>query len=465
MSVRRRKKNGKWYLFINWHGRRKAKCVGASRAAAEEVKRKIEARLAMGEFGFWEDPPALTFSEYAERWLQSHVAVHLKPSTAQGYRSLLEARLLPKFGSLPFTQITRNAIRAFLAELVDSGKVRRNTIRNAVACLRSILQHAVEDGILASNPATALGRFNRPQIQDRVPEFLLREEAERFLETAKEFCPDRYPLFLTALRAGLREGELLALQWDDIQFGQSGEDPNRYILVQRNLTHGQFTTPKSGRSRKVDLNVQLREVLIEWRDQLTLRAFEQGKTIIREFVFPSEKGSPLDGSNIYHRDFRPCLEAAGLRPVTFHALRHSFASHLLQSGASLLYVKEQLGHSSIQVTADIYGHLLPSANIAWVDALGSGTSPQQNATQAQPRKNEKLSEGVQVVQNHGAGEGNRTPDLRFTKPLLYRLSYAGSWIQKCSPARCSILPDLRVSILEENRRADAPRQSKLEANL
>jgi integrase len=358
-------------------------------------------------------PPG--FAEYAQRWLESHVALHLKPSTQESYRSLLDSRLIPKFGRIPLSEVTRNKVKAYLAEMVGSGKVRKNTIRNVIACLRAVMQHAVEDGIIGSNPAAGLGRFNKPQLESRRAEFLTREEAQRFLNTAKEFCPDKYPLFLAALRSGLREGELLALKWEDIQLGEKVDDPNRYILVRRNYSHGQFTTPKSHKARKVDLNQELRSELLSWRDKLILRAFEQGQEEIPKFVFPSEAGGPLDGTNLYHRYFRPCLEAAGLRPITFHALGHSFASQLIQNGASLLYVKEQLGHSSIQVTADIYGHLLPSANISWVDSLITKTSPQQSATPAQLPRSRQVVDLAQVVEKNGAGEGNRTPDLRFTK--------------------------------------------------
>ena len=136
---------------------------------------------------------------------------------------------------------------------------------------------------------------------------------------------------------------------------------------------------------------ELRSVLIECRDAAMLKAFERGEDNLLPFVFPSETGGPLDGVNVYHRDLQPCLEAAGIRRVTFHALRHSYASLLIQAGASLAYVKEQMGHSSIQVTVDTYGHLIPGANISWADQLDRPagkpepkTTPQQSATQAQP---------------------------------------------------------------------------------
>jgi integrase len=85
-----------------------------------------------------------------------------------------------------------------------------------------------------------------------------RLETEKFLTAVNEICPEWHPFFLTALRAGLRKGELIALKWGDIQFGESAEDPNRYMLVQRNHSLGRFTSPKSNKSRRVDLSRQLR---------------------------------------------------------------------------------------------------------------------------------------------------------------------------------------------------------------
>ena len=91
-----------------------------------------------------------------------------------------------------------------------------------------------------------------------------------------------------ALRAGLRRGEVVALRWGDIQFGTNDDDPNRYILVQHNYVARQFTTPKSKKSRRVDLSRQLRAVLLELRDKRLLKAFAAGKTsILDDLVFPS----------------------------------------------------------------------------------------------------------------------------------------------------------------------------------
>jgi len=148
--------------------------------------------------------------------------------------------------------------------------------------------------------------------------------------------------------------------------------------------YGKFTTPKSKKSRRVDLSRELRRVLLELRDKRMLEAFMNGKTSIAdELVFPSKAGTVLDPSNLFHYYFLPCLEHAGLRRFRFHDLRHTFGSLLIQDDASLAYVKDQMGHSSIQITLDIYGHLIPGANINWVDGLDRRTTPQQNATQTQ----------------------------------------------------------------------------------
>jgi integrase len=200
-------------------------------------------------------------------------------------------------------------------------------------------------------------------------------------------CPEQYPIFLTALRAGLRRGELVALKWGDIQFGESEKDSNRYILVQRNYVHGKFTTPKSKKTRRVDLSRQLRQTLVEIRDVQLFETYLQGRSSIAdELVFQSEAGTIVDPDNLVARHFIPALDKAGLRKIRFHDLRHTFGSLLIQDGASLTYVKEQMGHSSIQITVDTYGHLIPGADIAWVDRLDSRTSPQPNATQAQPEE-------------------------------------------------------------------------------
>jgi integrase len=418
MSVRVRKKKGAWWVFISHHGRRKAKKVG-TREAAEQVKRELEARLTLGDVGIFQPKKnTVSFSEYARQWLEVHAQAHCKVSTYRSYEQTLRSYLEPQFGSLPFDRVTRNDIKRYLSKLAGSKQYGLGTLRKILATLRAILSEAVEDGVIGSNPALRLGKRVFAGLRKRPVEFLTREEAQQFLESTRAHRPRRYPMFFTALRAGLRLGELIALQWDDIQFGTSAEDPNRYILVRRNYSFGEFTTPKNDKPRRVDMGRELRRVLMDLRDALTLAAFEHGEAAISALVFPSSAGSPLNGVNIYHRDFLPCVQAAGLRRITFHALRHSYASHLIHEGASLAYVRDQMGHSSIQVTVDVYGHLIPGADIAWADKLDAETSRHPSATQRQPGESGMDAEARELLENIGGPGRIRTYDQRIMSPLL-----------------------------------------------
>jgi len=213
------------------------------------------------------------------------------------------------------------------------------------------------------------------------------EEAQKFLSACEEVCPEYHAFFFTALRAGLRKGELIALQWGDLQFGESEADRNRFILVQRNCYMGQFGTHKNHECRRVDMSKQLRMVLSHLKDAAHLRAFMAGRnSIAGDLVFPSEIGTPISPDNIVPRYMEPALEQAGLRRFRFHDLRHTFGSLLIQGGVSPAYVQKQMGHKSIQVTVDVYGHLIPGDNVEWIDTLdaaGIKTTPQTSANQTQ----------------------------------------------------------------------------------
>jgi integrase len=201
----------------------------------------------------------------------------------------------------------------------------KNTLRLIVCALRTVLNAAVEDGLIEKAiPTARIGKFANSEKPARQASAMTRDESEKFLTAVSELYRQWYVLFLTALRAGLRKGELIALKWGDIQFGESPDESNRYILVQRNYAQGRFTTPKSKKSRRVDLSKQLRAALLELRDGRLLTARMASKTSIAdELVFPSQAGTVIKPDNIVPRYMEPALEKAGLRRFRFHDLRHS----------------------------------------------------------------------------------------------------------------------------------------------
>ncbi len=416
MGVKVRKSDGTWYVFIDFNGRRKAKKVG-TRQAAEEVRRELEARLALGDLSCLDKaPPVPTFEAYAEKWLQTDALATCKFSTIDFYRDYQKRYILPKFGPMQLTAITREAIKDTIAELSARG-LARNTIRLAIASLRVVLSAAVEDAILATNPATKVGQFVETEKPERRALAMEPEEVKSFLASAHEFCPEYYPLFLIALRAGLRQGEILGLKWGDFHFGENEDDTDRYIFVQRRWYRGRFSTPKAKKARRVDMSRELRRVLTEFYDQWLLNAHQKGlSSIADDLVFPGKDGFPLRSRRLLDTYFAPVLERAKLRRFRFHDLRHTFGSLLIEEGAPLPYVRDQLGHSSIQITADKYVHLVSSRNVHFIDRLDEKTPPQESASQAQvPAKPERRcspKKRSQVIESKAwceRGESNPHP--------------------------------------------------------
>ena len=421
MGVKVRKRNGKWYVVIDYHGRRKSKCVG-TREAAEKVKREVEARLALGDVGVLKDEKEhalLTFNEYSGKWMKRYAEVECKFSTMYGYRLLLKRHLVPEFGQLALGRVSREHVKDFAARLAGMG-LSRNSVRRVISLLAEILNAALDDGLIDRNPATRILRSRKDKEEKFRPSPLTPEEQTKLLNAARAHSLERYALFLVALRTGLRRGEVVALQWGDIQFGADDADLGKFIEVRRNYVYCRFTTPKSHKSRRVDMSPELHRTLLELRDACLLRAFTEGKpNIAEEFVFPSPSGGVLNPDTMFKDWFLPTLEAAGIRAVRFHDLRHTFGARLIAAGAPLNYVKEQLGHASIQITVDTYGHLIPGVGERYVDRLDAETSPQQSATRTQPERPAREKESPEVVEIVGSGGEDRTPDLGIMRPSLY----------------------------------------------
>jgi len=181
------------------------------------------------------------------------------------------------------------------------------------------------------------------------------------LKAAKEHLPRFYPFLFTAFRTGMRQGELVALEWAAIDWR------GKFIEVGRSYRKGVFSTTKSGKIRRVDMSDQLAAVLTEHRKVLAVAALKAGKPM-QELVFPSTTWTPMDPGHI-RRDFNAVLKKAEMRRIRFHDTRHTFASLLLRKGESPVYVQHQLGHHDISMTVGTYGHLIPGENRQAVNRL------------------------------------------------------------------------------------------------
>ena len=143
----------------------------------------------------------------------------------------------------------------------------------------------------------------------------------------------------------------------------------KFLTVRRNVVHGRINGTKTDKSRRVDISDALLNVLESLKRRRREEWLAKGQNEIPVWVFGNSNGNPPDMQNIKNHYFFKCLEKAKLRRIRFHDLRHTFASLLIQNGEPLAYVKEELGHSSIKMTVDVYGHLVPGANRQAVNRL------------------------------------------------------------------------------------------------
>jgi integrase len=378
------KRRGKWMVdYRDSKGQRHWETKPHKKAAQE--------RLAEILSGNQPEQPleTRTFKEYGEWWLENVARGAIKASSHQEYTAVLRNHVYPTLGSLPFLEIRRPQIRELIAAKKGEG-LDQSTIRNIMAPVRGMFFQAIEDGITEKNPAARIGKLNKGDKDKPKKKIdpLTREEVAVLLNAAREGKYSHwYPILLCACRSGLRQGELIALKGTDIDF------KGRFIHVQRNLSRGKLSTTKNSKNRRVDMSTMLANTLDELLSKRRADALREemrkpaegrrdNATIVNEvmngwlFQTPGVvkknaqviRATRLDPSNL-RKAFNRILVDAGLRRVRFHDLRHTFASLLLQNGESLTYVKDQMGHSSIQITVDIYGHLVPGGNRAAVDKL------------------------------------------------------------------------------------------------
>jgi integrase len=237
---------------------------------------------------------------------------------------------------------------------LDSGLAPR-TVQYIHTTLHKALKDAVADGLVPCNVAAAV-KAPRPKKKEIQP--LSSEQVRAFLEVARG---DRFEtLYVLAITAGLREGELLGLRWDDLDL-EAGTLSVRRSLSETRRGHI-FEAPKNGKGRSIKLTTQAVEALKRHRKaQLEHRIKFAGLWQNHDLVFPSQVGTPMSAKNLTARSFKPLLKRAGLpRKVRLHDLRHTCATLLLKKRVHPKIVQELLGHATISTTIQKYKTLRPS---------------------------------------------------------------------------------------------------------
>ncbi len=425
-----RKRRGKWVAdYRDGAGIRRWNTFETKRAAEDFLD---EERPKTRQ---WTRPavhPNVTIRAYKDRWLKL-IGPTIKARTVASYTQSLVRHILPALGDMPIRQLDRGRIKAFLAEKLTSGLVTvdeagkpqrpeclsRNSVRIIHGTLRSLLNAAIDDRVIVSNPASKLGKqlhlvVPKATRQEQI-KAMTREQRQTFLKTAARVSPRYYPLFAALAGTGMRLGEALGLQWEDVDVLA------REIRIARSFSRGQVETPKSGHGRTVDISQMLAETLTRLEVTRKQEKLKYGWPEIPPWVLCSKEGTAIDESHV-RRAMRAVLKDAKL-PAHFspHCLRHTYASLLLQQGESMVYVQRQLGHANISLTVDTYGKWLPIGNKAAVDRLDA---PPQAASGSKLVAAAGSGEGTdsEVIEISGGPCRDRTCGPLIKSQLLYHLS-------------------------------------------
>lgn len=318
------KKGVYWYLDYAVDGRRLRKRVGRSKKLADLALADIQVKLERKELGFQAKDKGLA------AFIEEYLAYSKSNKARQSYER--DTFIIKNFTGFiqadKLSAVTPAKLEAYKVHRREGG-AKLTTVNRELNTIKAMFNKAVAWGSLAQNPAKSVQKFREPRRQVR---YLSKEEVRAILKAADERLR---PILEVFLHTGLRRDELIHLSWADIDF------KNRALSVQaKDGWH-----PKDYEARHIPLTPRLKEVLGE------LPRKGDGP------IFTNGSGNPLNGI-VLSRTFRVLLRRSGIKHASIHTLRHTFASHLIMSGADLYTVQKLLGHSSIKTT-EIYAHLAP----------------------------------------------------------------------------------------------------------
>ena len=366
-SIRKRK-DGRWEgRYTAGHDPTTGKTIYKNVLGKTQAEVKEKLKKAIEEAGKLDIARAgqYTVGQWLDLWLENYAKLKVRPSSYQTYQGFIKNHVKPSIGDIPLSKLTTMDLQQLYKKLLESGRVDRveakskpkglsaKTVRNIHQMISSACGFAVNQKLLASNPASAcaLPRIERKEMKTIPPDKLTS-----FFDEAKE--SGVFELYYIDLLTGLRRGELLGLKWEDIDL------QNGIIHVRQQVAR------VDGEVKELPLKTKnsYRNISISQDAVAMLTEMEAHRS--SDYVFPSSTGGPISPdsvNNMLHR----VLKRAGLPSIRFHDLRHTFATLALQNGVDIKTVSGILGHFSAGFTLDTYAHVTTSAQKEAARTMGN----------------------------------------------------------------------------------------------
>lgn len=333
----------------------------ATRAeAVQEAQKLVVKRDAGGYVPISENP---TVADWIDHWLTEVVKPNLAPKTFAYYSGFCKHHIVPAIGKVKLREVTPERVQKLLNEGLKKG-LAPSSVRGLRATLRAAMSEAWRGSYVENNPVE---RTRPPKVEKKDPEHLSVAEGKKLIEAS-----ERHPLgnlFVFALFTGARIGEATGLRWENVDFERKTV---RFVAqLQRIESKLVLKGLKSKSSRRtLALPSQAFKALQDQRTGQMVALSIYGEGLNPEgYVFTTDDGRPLDPKTV-NDNLKALLKRAGIKEVSFHTLRHTAATMLVAAGVPLNQVKEQLGHSQVALTADLYAHAIDEGKIKAAETLG-----------------------------------------------------------------------------------------------
>jgi integrase len=348
-------KNGKPYWFqVMVNGKRRTRRGFRTKGEASKARAELETQLHKGEYV---DPSRVSYGQYFQEWLEGRD--NIEETTRELYRSFFNNHINPVLGETALSKLTALDIKRLIKSLRQK-KLSDGMVQRVYATVNASLNSAVAMDILAKNAAAKIPKEDKPRVEQKERQIWGNDSIRHLLEKGKNDTRYWIAVFVAVMTA-MRQGEILALRWSDIDFDKA------VLYVRRSLRKDKvdFKKVKTASSRRtISLSPLTLAVLKEQQRIVQAEKASHGdKYEDYDLVVCSGKGTPARAAKVLEAWYRLCKKHKPIHEpdITFHDLRHQSASIMLNEREDIRVVSKRLGHSTVMTTLNVYSHLLPTA--------------------------------------------------------------------------------------------------------